>query len=206
MHLAAFLQLAYSAEMAAALAYRGHARAVADAHEQMDIQRIEAEEWAHRAHLRRMMNTLHIKPSRWLEWKYACIGHTIGLACHVLGYFMPMYFAGRLESENVNEYLRLVDLVHQTPIAHEIPCLRVMAENEKEHEQFFLARVVHHRWEPIFRACFRWGAAHSFNELSAAPGDLPLTTAIRPAAGSAPVEAPNAAVGVYRQETPMAKH
>ncbi len=42
------LQLAYSGEKAAALAYQGHARSVRDPAQKAMIEKIEKDEWVHR--------------------------------------------------------------------------------------------------------------------------------------------------------------
>ncbi len=169
------LQLGYSAERAAAFAYRGHARSLKDPEEKTHIARIEAEEWEHRDNLLRMLNRLHLRPSRWLEWKYACIGRLISASCHIIGYFAPMYFAGRLESGNVNEYLHMIELARGTAIADEIPCLLEMARVEKQHELYFLARIEAHWLLPWFRPWFRWGPGVSFNPMSAGEAEEPST-------------------------------
>ena len=163
MDLPGLLRLAYSAERAAAYAYRGHASSVRDAAERARIAVIEAEEWQHREHAARMMRRLAVRPSRYLELKYAVIGRVIGWSCHLIGHFMPMYFAGRLESGNVNEYLRLIELVRGTALADEHACILEMARVEKEHEMWFLERVSGHPWLPRFTRFFGWGAGRSFN-------------------------------------------
>jgi rubrerythrin len=50
------LQLAYSAEKAAAFAYIGHANSVSDPSEKLAIKQIENDEWDHRAHVLEIMN------------------------------------------------------------------------------------------------------------------------------------------------------
>ena len=166
-----FVRLAYSAELAAALAYGGHARSLARGRER--IREIGDEELEHRANLARMMTALGIRPSRWLELKYRCIGTAIGWSCFVLGRFLPMYFAGRLESGNVNEYLAMRALAEGSPIAHELACIDAMARVEKEHELHFLAEVAGHRLLPLMMRLFGWGPGVSFN---------PLVLPARPAA------------------------
>lgn len=168
MDLPGLLRLAYSAERAAAFAYRGHAASVRDVVERARIAVIEAEEWQHREHALRMMRRLGVRPSRYLEWKYAVIGRIIGWSCHLIGHFMPMYFAGRLESGNVNEYLRLIELVRGTALADEHACILEMARVEKEHEMWFLERVSGHRWLPRFTSLFGWGEGRSFNTFALA--------------------------------------
>lgn len=160
------LRLAYSAERAAAFAYQGHAASVGDPAERAQIARIERDEWEHRASIKRLLDRRGLAPSRWLEWKYAGIGRVIALSCHVLGRFMPMYFAGRLESGNVNEYLLLIELTRGTALADEHACILEMARVEKEHELYFLACVAGHRLMPLFQRVFAWGPARSLNGLA----------------------------------------
>ncbi len=45
------LQNAYSGERAAAFAYRGHWKSLKESAEKTQIQKIEAEEWQHRANV-----------------------------------------------------------------------------------------------------------------------------------------------------------
>ena len=161
----ALIRLAYSAERAAAYAYQGHARSVCDPAERAAIARIETEEWQHRESLGLMLKRLGLRPSWWLEWKFAAIGRVISLSCYLIGWFLPMYFAGRLESGNVNEYLVMADLAADSPIADELPCIRHMAVVEKEHEVFFLTTVAGHPWLPLFQRVFRWGPDRCRNPL-----------------------------------------
>ena len=163
MIMADLLRLAYGAERAAAFAYQGQAAACGAAGERAPITRIAREEWDHRASLGRMLDRLGLAPSRWLEWKYAALGRMIGLSCHALGRFMPMYFAGRLESGNVNEYLLLLELVRGTALADERGCILEMARVEKEHELHSLGRIADHPLMPVFQAVFGWGPARCRN-------------------------------------------
>jgi hypothetical protein len=171
------VRLAYSAERAAAFAYHGHARSLRGQPASNEVARIEAEEWQHREHLLRMMQRLGIAASPWLELKYAIIGQVISASCTPLGRFMPMYFAGRLESGNVNEYLRMAELALGTVIADERDCILELALVEKRHEDFFLAEVVGHPALPWFQRLFRWGVGSSFNALPATDA-LPAADAL----------------------------
>lgn len=161
------VRLAYSAERAAAFAYRGHARSLRGQPASREVARIEAEEWQHREHLLRIMTRLGVAASPWLELKFALIGRVISASCLPLGRFMPMYFAGRLESGNVNEYLHMAELAEGTVIADERGCILEMALVEKRHETYFLAEVSGHAALPWFQRLFRWGAGRSFNRLAA---------------------------------------
>src|SRR5262249_11272500 len=84
------LQLAYSGEKAAALAYQGHAASVRDPAEAARIRKIENDEWVHREKVGRMLEELGAAPSRLRELRAAVIGHTLSLLCHVSGWFLPM--------------------------------------------------------------------------------------------------------------------
>lgn len=106
--LARLMQQAYSAEKAAAFAYQGHAASVRKEEEKAAIHRIELDEWEHRREVRVLMDLYGVPVSRYYEVRFHIIGRTISAACHVLGWFMPYYFAGRLESGNVCEYFRMI--------------------------------------------------------------------------------------------------
>ena len=58
------LQLAYSGELAAAYAYRGHWHSVSDEDERARIKTIEEEEWHHRRLVGEMLAGFHAGP-RW---------------------------------------------------------------------------------------------------------------------------------------------
>src|SRR5438445_8590663 len=98
------LQGAFSGELAAGWAYRGHWKSVKNENERASIRKIELEEWFHRKCVGKMLASLSARPRRLREAKMWLIGRTIGAACHLIGWFLPMYFAGRLESGNVIEY------------------------------------------------------------------------------------------------------
>lgn len=159
------LRLAYSAEKAAAHAYRGHARSVRDHAERMAIEKIEREEWEHRELVLGIMSAHGVAPSRRIELEYAMIGRIIAASCFVIGWFPAMYFAGRLESGNVNEYVEMKRLFASVGISDHDACLDEMARTEKEHEEFFLEKVTGHAWLPLFARLFRWGPGTSFNDL-----------------------------------------
>ena len=156
-HLIHLLQGAYSGELAAGFAYRGHWKSLRNEHERAAIQKIEREEWIHRKRVGEMLISLGARPKKSREAKMWLIGKSIGAACHLIGWFLPMYFAGRLESGNVIEY--------ETGASHAAALelnlfeadLRVMASVEKEHELFFLSTIVGHRLLPLISSMFGWG-------------------------------------------------
>jgi hypothetical protein len=104
-----------------------------------------------------MLNSLGSNPSKFLEAKLWMIGRTIGLACHFIGWFLPMYFAGRLESGNVIEYQVASTHAAALGLRQFEAELLVIAAVEKEHEQFFLTIINGHRWLPLMSSVFGWG-------------------------------------------------
>jgi demethoxyubiquinone hydroxylase (CLK1/Coq7/Cat5 family) len=83
--LIAILQLAYSGELAAAHAYRGHWHSVSDNNERMRIEQIEKEEWHHRELIGEMLRSLEAQPSKLRETRAWLIGRMLGLLCHITG-------------------------------------------------------------------------------------------------------------------------
>lgn len=167
--LISILQHAYSGECAAAYAYRGHWKSVQRPAERNRIRQIEAEEWAHRDGVGRMLEHLSARPRRILEVKLWLIGHFIGAACHVIGWFLPMYFAGRLEHGNVDEYVRAAWHAERLGLNEFAAALRRMADVEREHELFFMNTVTGHRLLPLAQALFKWGPSARHAALGSAP-------------------------------------
>jgi rubrerythrin len=151
------LQAAYSGEMAAAYAYRGHWKSLTRFSEKEMIYIIEDEEWEHRRQLRRMLNHLEAGPQPFREIVMWCVGRTIGLACYVTGWYMPMYFAGLVESGNVKEYEMAALYAESLGLKSFEDELRRMAETERKHERFFMKTVGRHRLSAVMRAVFGWG-------------------------------------------------
>jgi Ubiquinone biosynthesis protein COQ7 len=143
--LVAILQLAYSGELAAALAYRGHWNSVSDAEDRQRIRQIEEEEWRHRDLVGAMLRDLGESPSRLREVRAWLIGRTLGILCHISGWLAPMYGAGKLESRNVREYEAAARHALACGRDEWVDCLLTMAEIEWEHEAFFRSRVLSHR-------------------------------------------------------------
>src|SRR5687768_4764479 len=132
------LQQAYSAEKAASFAYQGHAGSVKDPIEKAAIRQIEMDEWNHRREVLEIMHEYNIPVSLYYEFKFYIIGKVICYACYVIGWFMPFYFAGRLESGNVCEYFRMMQYFHELGITKHNQILFEMGIKEKEHEVYFL--------------------------------------------------------------------
>lgn len=162
------LRLAYSAEKAAALAYVGHADSVTDPDEKIAIKQIEMDEWGHRETVLSIMRRHGVSISSYNEVKYGIIGRIISLCCHVIGWFMPFYFAGRLESGNVCEYFVMMRYFNDLGITEHDDVLYEMGMKEKEHELYFRKSIEHHPLLPLFERAFGWGNFSSFNDVDLA--------------------------------------
>lgn len=151
------LQNAYSGELAAAYAYRGHWRSLKkSAVERERIRQIEEEEWVHRREVGKWLDVLEAKPRRFKEAMLWTIGRSLGAACHISGWFFPMYFAGRLESGNVKEYEDAAAFAKELKMLECFDALVEMARVEGEHELFFSQIVAKHRLLPVTKRFFRW--------------------------------------------------
>lgn len=159
------LQLAYSAEKAAAFAYIGHAGSVKDPEQKGAIRQIELDEWQHRATVLTIMQQYGVRPSRYFEIKYHVLGKLLSAGCYLIGWFMPYYFAGRLESGNVCEYFVMMHYFHELNITAHDEALYEMGLKEKEHEVYFQQALVGNRLLPWFEKIFDWGAKRSFNDV-----------------------------------------
>jgi hypothetical protein len=159
------IRQAYSAEKAAAFAYQGHAGSVKDSSEKLAIRQIEIDEWNHRSEVLAMMKQYDIPPSRYYELRFHIIGKIISWSCYVIGWFMPFYFAGRLESGNVCEYFRMKQYFNSLGIHDYDNILYEMGMKEKEHEIYFGEQIKHSRLLPLFEKLFGWSAGKSFNNI-----------------------------------------
>lgn len=151
------LQNAYSGEMAAAFAYRGHWRSLKkSAVERERIRQIEDEEWTHRREVGKWLGVLEAKPRKVKEAVLWTVGKCLGNACFISGWFFPMYFAGRLENGNVKEYEDAADFAKELGMSECFDELMEMARVEQEHEDFFHAVVAKHRLLPLTKRFFHW--------------------------------------------------
>ena len=143
------------------MAYHGHWISLKHDREIEEIQRIEREEWHHRRRLGMMLAELDAYPHWGLDAFQALVGAIILIGCNMVGWFIPMYFAGRLESQNDQEYedaavhaeaLGLLDLRDE---------LKAFARLERDHERYFLGKVAGHPALPFWRRLFAWGPGGS---------------------------------------------
>jgi len=159
------LKKAYSAEKAAAFAYIGHAGSVKGATNKAAIKQIEDDEWHHRIEVSKIMKQYGITVSNYYEFKFYIIGKAISISCYIIGWFMPYFFAGRLESGNVCEYFIMMQYFHELGIKDHDEVLYEMGIKEKEHEMYFLEQIKDSKWLPFFEKLFNWGKSESFNDV-----------------------------------------
>jgi rubrerythrin len=136
------LQMAYSGEKSAALAYQGHAGAVKDLIEKAEIQAIEADEWHHRSELLKMLTQLSAKSHAGRELLQTRIGLIIKPACYVSGWFFPMLGAWLLEEMNIQEYRNAASYAQELHLFEMAETLREWAEIEARHAQYFKQKAV----------------------------------------------------------------
>lgn len=160
------LKRAYSAEKAAAFAYQGHAGSVKDKSEKAAIKQIEDDEWNHRDEVLKIMKNYDISISKYYEIRFHFIGKVISFSCYIIGWFMPFYFAGSLESGNVCEYFRMKHFFNELGIHDHDVILYEMGIKEKEHEVYFLSKIKESKLLPIFEKFFSWGLRKSFNNVN----------------------------------------
>ena len=159
------LKQAYSAEKAAAFAYQGHAGSVKKEEEKKAIHQIEIDEWNHREEVLKLMSQYNVPISRYYEFRFHVIGKIISGSCYVIGWFMPYYFAGRLESGNVCEYFRMKHYFNSLGITEHDVILYEMGIKEKEHEVYFLEQIKNNKLLPFFEKLFSWGNKQGFNNI-----------------------------------------
>ena len=150
------LQNAHAGELAAAYAYRGHWKSLKESAEKTEIKKIEAEERAHRENVARWLAKLEAKPRRLREAIFWTIGRSLGVLCYVSGWFLPMYFAGRLESQNILEYEEAAHFAGEMKMKECVSEMLEMSKKEAEHELFFSRTVANHRLLPVTQKFFRW--------------------------------------------------
>jgi len=159
------LKRAYSAEKAAAFAYIGHASSLKTPEEKAAVKQIEDDEWHHRENVLAIMRKYGVPISRYYEIRFHIIGKIISASCHVIGWFMPYFFAGKLESGNVCEYFVMLRYFDSLGIKDHDEVLYEMGMKEKEHEVYFLGQIKNSKLLPLFEKIFSWGARSSLNDV-----------------------------------------
>jgi len=109
---------------------------VRDPAERAAIARIEREEWEHRAIVLSCSSVWMLSRSA-----YATLdAHrrvAVAGACFVIGRFLAMYFAGRLESSNIGEYVDGAMSAQRLERFADERTFERLARVEAEHERFF---------------------------------------------------------------------
>lgn len=158
------LRLAYSGELAAAIAYRGHAASVSDPDERLAVLHIERQELVHRVCIGRMLGALGERPSKLREWRMRLTGGAISLFCKIGGWFWPMYGAGRLERRNIREYEDAARAANACGRSGFVDKLLHMAEVEWDHELWFREKAASHWMWPFVP---KWSAPPPREEIRA---------------------------------------
>jgi demethoxyubiquinone hydroxylase (CLK1/Coq7/Cat5 family) len=151
------MQKAHAGERAAALAYRGHVRALTDASEIAAVRKIEDDEWRHRAELLAILAGFGASPIRTRELLFQAIGVTVALGCRFCGRFVATFFAGVLENSNVCEYREASKLALQIGDPKLASVFRQFELTEADHESVLLEMIARHPMRPLFAALFGWG-------------------------------------------------
>lgn len=149
--LVAVLRLAYSGELAASHAYTGHRDSVSDPAEKAEIEKIRLQELDHRERVGKMLARLGSGPDLFREKKMALIGKTISFLCRIGGWYVPMYGAAKLESQNIVEYEVAARHARALGLGDCVEDLLDMAEVEWDHELYFRTKAessVLHRFFP----------------------------------------------------------
>jgi rubrerythrin len=147
------VQLAYSGELAATRAYLGHRHSLRDRTERAEIGRIIRDEIRHRHTLLGMLGELGAAPIPARERKMNRVGRAVSWFCHVGGWFLPMYGAARLESQNIQEYELAARLAVAAGLPHFVEPFLEMAEVEWDHELYFRTKAMQRR---LWRLVPKW--------------------------------------------------
>ncbi len=136
------LQLAYSGELAATLAYIGHRHSLTSPAERAEVGRIARDEIRHRHCLLKMLAGLGAAADPLRERKMRTVGKAISAFCQVGGWFFPMYGAARLEAQNIKEYELAARLARAAGFPELVEPLLEMAEVEWDHELYFRSKAM----------------------------------------------------------------
>jgi rubrerythrin len=157
------LQLAHAGELAAAIAYAGHAASVRDLVERAEISGIMSEELDHRARVRTMLDVLDVPSDERRERRMRRIGRLVAAFCRIGGWYAPMYGAGRFERNNVGEYDRAARCAADAGYPQFVADLLDMARVEREHERYFRTKSAGH-W--LWRVSPKWSPPSAVTSLS----------------------------------------
>ena len=116
-------------------------------------------------------------PEPRLELQNHCIGKIIGLLCQIGGWFVPMYGARKLESQNTGEYEDAAKYAMQSGHIEMLDDLLTMAEVEWDHEKYLRDKCRSHflyKWFPKWKTSpARESIRQAFAHLRYPKGKLP---------------------------------
>jgi hypothetical protein len=121
--------------------HKGHAASVKDKSQKQAIHQIEIDEWNHRKEVLSIMHDFDIPVSKYYEFRFHFVGKIISFSCYIIGWFMPFYFAGRLESGNVCVYFRMKQFFNSLSMHQYDQILYEMGMKEKDHEVYFPDKI-----------------------------------------------------------------
>lgn len=133
------LKLAYSTEIGAMRAYRGHAAATREDDVRADIEQIEADERHHRQEVGALLARFGARPWGWLEWTFRTIGGVIGLGCHVWGGWASAFGAAQFEFGGAGDYRRAARAARELGDEVLARQLDLYQRQEEAHRRYFLA-------------------------------------------------------------------
>ena len=135
------LQRAYSAEKAAVLLIRVIRVQLKILYIRSWSDKLEIDEWNHRqrgAHYYAAVWGFCF--SKYYEFRFQCDRKIDFIFCYVIGWFMPYYFAGRLESENVCSIFVWCIIFMNLESSHD-KILYEMGMKEKNTQIYFLQNI-----------------------------------------------------------------
>lgn len=133
------LRVAYSTEIGAASAYRGHAKSTRDPAVAAHIAQIEQDERGHRAALGALLKRFKVRPIYPLELFFWCVGNIIGLGCFVWGEWASAFGAAQFEFGGIGDYRRAARAARAVGEEALAVQMDTYQQQEADHRAFFLA-------------------------------------------------------------------
>ena len=133
------LKVAYSTEIGASTAYRGHASATRRPEVEADIRRILEDELHHRASVGALLEGLGARPWPWLERLFTMVGTVIGAGCHVWGGWASAFGAAQFELGGAGDYRRAAAAARVAGRDDLVASLELYQAQEEAHRTYFLA-------------------------------------------------------------------
>lgn len=127
------LQQAHAGEGGAARAYVGHRASLSPGSTRATIHRLLFDEVRHRRELRGMLTALGARPDPHLERTLGAVGRLVGVSCRVLGRWLPLVGAARVERRNVREYVEAAAAAARAGRPYTAARLRQLGDVEAEH-------------------------------------------------------------------------